>query len=84
MRTNRKEGREKRMSKTTEYIEKYGKRYCYEWFMRSSIDRVENRISAVERKMEDMKKRMTILAATRTAIQIIGMILILKKLCKSR
>ena len=70
------------MSKTTEYIQKYGNRYCYEWFMRANIDRVEEHISEVERKAEDMKKRMAVLAVTRAAIQIVGMILILKKLSK--
>ncbi len=70
------------MGKTTEYIQKYGNRYCYEWFMRANIDRVEDHISEVERKAEDMKKRMAVLAATRAAIQIVGMILILKKLSK--
>lgn len=70
------------MSKTTEYIQKYGNRYCYEWFMRANIDRVEEHISEVERKAEDMKKRMAVLAVTRAVIQIVGMILILKKLSK--
>ena len=50
--------------------------------MRANIDRVEEHISEVERKAEDMKKRMAVLAATRAAIQMVGMILILKKLSK--
>ena len=26
-------------SRSDEYIKRYGKRYCYEWFMRASLDR---------------------------------------------
>lgn len=63
---------EKFYSKSNEYIKRYGQRYCYEWFMRSSIDRcyrvLLRKIKSVRTKE---RKHMAILMAESMAVNLI-------------
>lgn len=71
------------MSKSDEYIKKYGKRYCMEWFMRVTVDRevtiLNSRIAACER---NIKKRTAILVASSMTIQLLMLVPICMRLCK--
>ena len=78
------------MSKSDEYIKKYGKRYCMEWFMRVTVDRevtiLNNRIAALDRKIAEcernIKKRTAILVASSMTIQFLMLVPICMRLCK--
>lgn len=73
-------------SKSDEYIKKYGKRYCMEWFMRVTVDRevtrLDRRIAECERNIKKRTAMLAILVASSMTIQFLMLVPICMRLYK--
>lgn len=59
-------------SRSDEYIKRYGKRYCYEWFMRASLDRCYRvLLKSIKDIRTKARKDMAILVVASMAVNLI-------------
>lgn len=58
--------------KSEEYIKRFGKRYCYEWFMRMKVDASYHALlQQIKVTKMKLRREMAILAATSIALNLI-------------